>query len=216
MQQNPHDIPPGTIPFDTILSWPNTPGQEILDRLQPIFHDPDNPFQYQAAIANNPHMASHITAYLERITVQAFREEALDFYLTTRREFPELPLTEILRSAAHLGTTDSTIGIAIMTDDPGIPQASHTPGTPAVMFTRLSKDPHWMGLDSTLPYLRHLQAVVFQKEHEDTPTPGAVVALPRDVKIEGDPTTSFPSGLPTELNNLLAWHGAANRVWIVQ
>ena len=216
MQQDPHDNPPGTIPFHTILSWPNTPGQEVLDKLQPIFHDPDNPFQYHNAIANTPHMASHIIAYFERITVQAFRQEALDFYLATKQEFPEAPLLEVLRSAAHIGTTDSTIGMAIMTDDPGIPQASPTPGTPTIMFTRLSKDPQWMGMDSTLPYLRNLQAVVFQQEHEDTPTPGAVVAVPRDIDIEGDATTSFPSGLPAELDNLLAWHSAAPRIWIVQ
>ena len=216
MQEYPQDISYDAIPLHILLSWPNTPDQKVLEKLHPLFHDPDVPFRYNNAIATNPDMAAHIIAYVERITVHPFRQEALDFYLTTKQTFPEAPALEILRSAAHIGTSDTTIGLAIMTNDPAMPQASLEPGTTAVIFTRLSRDPQWMGMDSTLPYLRNLQAVVFQQDDKDSPTPAAIVAIPRDVEIQGDATRSFPPGPPADLDNLLAWHGAAPRIWVVQ
>ena len=213
----PPENRPGAISLSVMLSWPNTPGQETMDRLRPIFHDKDRPFHYEAATKTSPpDLTPHIEAYVERLTVNAFQEDALQFYAELKREFPNESPIETIRQAASIGSTNQTIGMGIMTDDPGIPQSSPVPGMNTIMFTRLSRDPRWMGMDSNLPYLRHLQAIVFQDTAKDTPIPHLIIAIPRDVEIEGDTTSAFPQGIATELARLLAWHGATPRLWIVQ
>lgn len=217
MQNQPQAHQPNTVPLSLILSWPNTPDHATMEALRSLFQDQDKPARYADIAASAPeHLAPDIAIYIERLTVGQFRQEASQFYEQTKKTYPETSPLTILHATARTGTTDTTIGMAILTDDPTIPQAPSVPGTSVVMFTRLPRDPRWAGMDSHLPYIRHLQAIVFQDESQATPSVDAVVAIPRDIEIQGDTTTSFPTGSPSTLHDLLAWHGAHPRLWIVR
>ena len=118
--------------------------------------------------------------------------------------------------AARTGSSPDTIGMALMTDDPAVPLAPPSEALTTVIFTRLARHPKWMGLDSLLPYVRNLQAIVFQEPDYDVPTPDTIIAAPRSIHIDGDHTASFPQGLPSQLDAMLAWHGASPRRWVVR
>ena len=216
MQDPSDERHPPSLPLDTILSWPNTPPPHIINSLQSLISQTLTDInQGQDPISTPPALADHLKAYTERLSVHIFREEATAYYKQVREEYPDLSPLTAMRNAARTGSSPDTIGMGLMTDDPAVPLAPPAPGLTTVIFTRLARHPQWMGLDSLLPYVRNLQAIVFQDPDSSIPIPDTLIVTPRAVAIEGDHTTSFPKGPPSDLDQMLAWHGASPRLWVV-
>ena len=91
----------------------------------------------------------------------------------------------------------------------------HIPGKAAVCFTRLSRDPNWMGLDETLPHVRGCNCVILRsnKHHPDPAlfiamSPGPHSDIPREA-IKPKPAANAQRDA---LRSILEYHGAAEIV----
>ena len=115
-------------------------------------------------------------------------------------------LTQFLQSMAMQGDGDTTIGIAWQ-------QWQENSTKAAVVMTKLSRHPDWMGFN---PMLQGLQQVkfVFHPAEEEPCLPGHLLGFPaQDNHFPDLEQNPFPPGQATALRNILNWHGAAQCLW---
>ena len=146
--------------------------------------------------------------YLEEVVRHDYRKEALLTFRAMTEEVAAGGLIYVLQHIVGAQNTRMTLGIAVIGPDP---TGEHTHLT---SFSRLSRDPDWMGLDGILPKVRGLVAVVYESEW-DPQLPGWVAVLSEDI-LRGNtyPTHhTFPGGQATWVKEVLEFHGATT-YWV--
>ena len=109
------------------------------------------------------------------------------------------------------GSDEDFVGLSIMTDTGGGGAAAPRDFRLNIRFTRLSRDPQWMGLDGWLPLLEGLRVEIL--EGTDPGEPGAVVSVPASLPPYPHGTSEIPPGQPSRMAEIARWHGAAGCTW---
>ena len=195
------EIPP-EMQHAMFTSWPNTPGPQRLIHLA-------NQLQHQ----RGPHPTEGLNSYIERLEAHRFRQRAHSNWKQQDTSTTWKTL-EVLTAIAVQGDSTNTIGLAILTRRNTIrrlfpwPSARHR-----CTFSRLPRDPAWMGLDPTLALLTGLTALVI--EGQPSQTPSFVLALPPAMAQQHpqEQQEPFPEGQAQTLAELLRWH-LAGPLWL--
>ena len=145
---------------------------------------------------------------LEEETRDIYRKWGLEEASKSLREMGTpintLDVKDVLQDIAAEADTRMTFGIAIFRPDP-LGETTHT-----VAFSRLSRNPDWMGRDAILLKVQGLVALVYESVWESH-IPGVVVALalPDPILAHGALThVPFPEGQAAWLQEVLEFHGA--------
>ena len=141
--------------------------------------------------------------YTEEASRHSYRKKALLTFSAMLEEFASGGIEYVGKHIAGVQDTKMTLGIGVIGPDP---TGEHTHVS---SFSRLSRDPDWMGLDGILPKVRGLVALVYESEWEPL-LPGWVLVLSEDI-LRGStyPTQhTFPDGQATWLKEVLEFHGA--------
>ena len=195
------------VTLDQSQSWPHTPspdrflaareevnrrrkaGMPLVIQLEP---------EYGAEIKMND-----ARCYLEEVALHIYHKEALQTLSAMMEKAASGGLIYVMQRIVRREDSQMNLGIGVMRPDP---TGKHTHKT---SFSRLSRDPDWMGHDGTLPNVRGLVALVYESERAPG-LPGWVMALSEDI-LRGStyPTQhTFPEGQATWLKEVLEFHGA--------
>ena len=124
----------------------------------------------------------------------------------------QLPLTpdgeEMNRLTAEItkaGESDTTIGIHLEQGEPG--RGNRMGST--YLFSRIQRDPDWMGMCAALPNAKELRLAVVESKMRPG-RPGMVLNAER-ANTHG--LRPFPQGEAQLLRDILNWHGAAECLW---
>ena len=188
--------------YSRMQDWPHVPSRDRLDRAEAIILRDEVLGELW-----RPEDLEDAQAYIERVEAERFREWAMQTFVEARRQDPDRQILPLLEEIARRGETWQTIGLALLQAPPPeqISQEQAGEGELMVAFTRLPRDPGWMGLDPALPSLRGLLAGVYESPVGGSPS--YIVALPP--AYAGDPPLENP--IPEEyahMGRLLEWHGA--------
>ena len=151
--------------------------------------------------------AEHYQALLQK---HSFRQNTLTSLTETiTRTHPD-SLLHLICKLAFEGNTHNTIGLAIIRQDTFPHSPSFPQGKNNYIFTTLSRDIDWMGMDAALPAVTDLEILVF--ESYEPATPAAAIAVPHTT-LNMTKQASFPQGEAATLRDLLKWHGG-NPYWV--
>ena len=193
-------------------NWPHTP---TPDRLLRAELEVEQQIQKGTPLGINlePEYGTDLTMtdawhFLEQETRDIFRrwalEEAPRFMREMETSRTTLDVKDVLHGIARNADTVMTIGIAVFGPDPS-GQNTHV-----MAFSRLSRDPDWMGFDGVLPKIGGLTALVHNSDWGSR-LPGLVVVLPLPETFLASGILTdvpFPEGQATWLKEVLEFHGA--------
>ena len=164
-----------------------------------------------------PDTPNKLTAFLDAehyqtlLQKQSFRQNTLKSLTETMARTHQDSLLHLICKLAFEGNTHNTIGLAIIRKDT-LPHSQCFPqGKNNYIFTNLSRDSDWMGLDAALPAVTNMEVLVF--ESYEPATPAAAIAVPHTNLNMTQQHTAFPDGEATTLRDLLKWHGG-NPYWV--
>lgn len=112
-----------------------------------------------------------------------------------------------LEEIAARGSCPDFIGMAML-----LQETRADPRDPCmgIHFTRLHRDPQWMGLNGWMPLLRGLRLEV----HGAGGRPQMILAAPMDFPENPGAAGCLPAGETRELAGIAAWHGAGEITWL--
>ena len=186
--------------------WPNTPGTERVQRARDAREADLGDWVFEPEAGHGRDQALRDMELLaESRRNESFRHRAGRRFARTMTLPDGQTVRQLMASIAQDGNTQTTIGMAVMSRDPG------QDGKGVYSFTRISRDPGWMGMDPTLPSLHGLKAVVVEAQGRPG-RPGTVIALPADAVGDDIPDLEFPPGEARVLRDLIRHHGGCP-VW---
>ena len=199
------------VDLSTILSWPETPPMERVAQAQEFVHArlpedmnlTDTILELRTRPSSGRETIRMDAANLLEMQVNdIFGKWGAETLLTTIAQRGTDEKEKIQAQIAGQGDTPWTIGISMETPSPrGMIQ----------LFTRLLRDPGWLGFCPALPRLQGASTIVM--ESISIPSrPGIVLASPRAEPPPGT-TGQFPPGEARTLRELLLWHGAVSPAW---
>ena len=207
---------------EEMMEWPNTPGMQRYLKAATAFigskgHLPPDPQQSEALFYQHVAESGDLHSEVFNVINTTFRNSnTQDFYniiidavrpLSTSTAFPAI----LCRS------TDLDINQSVNPQGQAF-QMNVIPDPPLAKVTfelaHLIRHPDWMGLSPILKSLKDTTATMWESQDQ----PGTIlclVALPpgNPQKAITTPEQHFPDGEPSNLNNILKWHGA-NPVWV--
>ena len=186
--------------------WPATPGPRRLERAHAFLKGESAPAGEDAlrAMADS----DTLSALLE---TRVHRRRAGERFVQLQRQDPEDSARYMVALANGIAD-EEFVGMALCSRRGQ--EKPYPPGRMGYTFTRLCRDPDWMGLDPTLPHCRGLIALIFESPLRPG-TPDVVLAMPPELKprntSEGRP---LPGGQAVRLAGILSWHGVLETHWI--
>ena len=197
-----------TAQVETMLAWPATPPRERLDSAQefirqniPEDKDITETIQNLRASGNTGHRDA--ANMLEIQVNEIFGRWGANLLRENLREQGAGNKENIEEQIANCGDTPETIGAGL--------EFTSLEDTLQV-FTRVLRDPDWMGFCPALPTIRGSSALILESP-ERPGQAGIILAGPHRNPRPGG-TTQFPHGETQRLRSLLEWHGAMHCVWI--
>ena len=202
-----------------MLEWPATPGRERYRAARDIIEQCDPRLANVIdTSAEGPEEREKILQAIDDMRTVQELENVQDYRLWATRTFlqqaglsPGREYLGILLQIALQGCSRTFVGMAAASTQ------GAAPGNMTYGFTRLHRDPEWMGLDLLLENCGGLAVLVYQ-DPEQPGEPGAVVAVPPELIPRDDPAAGpMPAGgTAAVLSNIVRWHGAASCRWITE
>ena len=178
------------------MDWPGTPGRTRLRTAQIDSNQDRSDAGILRAILETP---------LYRQWAQERMQERMD---EGGGNLNRYALEEIV----HRGSDPDFIGMAILIPDPDNRPATPWDPETGIRFTRLHRDPDWMGMDELLPLLRGLRLEIHDSDWAPG-CPGAAFAVPQDFPMRREPAGEPPAGEAECLAGIARWHGADEWTW---
>ena len=203
-----------TVSFSETMGWPGVPGRRRFEKAMGIIQTGDQPTPDSLTllrILDTPEYQRWAAARLQE-RMERTGETAWGVPGTLMISDGETQLVSEfgLEEIAARGSDSEFLGLLmILTPKDGPGKDTSLDPNAGIHFTRLHRDPHWMGFNGWLPLLKGLRMEL----HGQDGVPGVAKAVPQDFPKQRGGEDEMPGYEAQELAAIAGWHGASGFTW---